>query len=112
MTKRVQLNEVPYKEIQVGDKVMFLSTSRRYTSMNFGFYRGLWGFTPVVEQFSRERKWHLNERGRYVQDSHWTVVARRIYLPNRRVFSINRIGAMIENTPDYDDIQKLIDLPG
>ena len=111
MTKRVQLNEVPYKEIQVGEKVVFLSSSHSYTSMNFGIYRGLYGLTPVVEHFSRERKWHLDDRGRYVQDNHWSIVARRIHLPKGRVFSINRIGAMIEDTPDYKDIEALINKP-
>lgn len=112
MTKRVKLNEVPYKEIQVGEKVMYLSTSYNRTSMNFGFYRGLSAFIPVVESFSRERKWHWDkERKREVQGKHWSIVSRRVFLGRGRVFSAKRISEMISNTPDYADIEKLINTP-
>lgn len=108
MTKRCELNEVPYKNIQVGEKVMYLSRSSGYTSMDFGFYRGMNGFTPVVEKFYRERKWHLDkERDRYVQDDHWSTVSRRVHLHLGRLFSNKRINEMISRTPDCIDIELL-----
>lgn len=68
MTKRVRLNEVPYEGIEVGEKVMYLTTHGKNTSINYGFYCGTYLFTPVVEYFYRERKWVWNkDRKRYVQ---------------------------------------------
>ena len=114
MTKRVKLNEVPYEGIEVGEKVMFLTTSYHHTSMNFGFYRGLWGFTPVVEFFFREMKWHWNEeRGRYEQDKFWSITSKRVFLSRRRIYGLNTIKEKLEIIPTHNDLARIIgSLPG
>lgn len=110
MTKRLELNEVPYKGIQVGEKVMFLASSFGHTGMDFGFYRGLSQFTPVVEVFYRERKYRWNkERQRYVQDQHFSISSRRVFLKLRRVWSADTIKERIGITPSYEDLAKLQD---
>jgi len=108
MTKRIQLDEIPYRGIGVGEKVMYLGTSGRTTFIDYGFYRGTHGFIPVVESFSRERKWVI-ERGRYVQSKQWTIRSRRVYLYRGRIFNLNRVKEMLDIIPTYDDIARLIE---
>lgn len=110
MTKRVKLNEVPYEGIEVGEKVMFLTTSYRRTSINFGFYRGLYGLTPVVEFFFREMKWHLNkDRGRYEQDEFWSITSKRVFLTRQRIYGLNSIKESMDLIPTYNDIARMIE---
>lgn len=109
MTKRVRLNEVPYEGIEVGEKVMYLTTHGKNTSINYGFYCGTYLFTPVVEYFYRERKWVWNkDRKRYVQSKNWTVSSQRVFLHRRRIFGIKKFTEMLNITPSYDDINRLL----
>jgi hypothetical protein len=111
MTKRIQICEEPYKDIQVGERVMYLSTSHGHTSMNFGFYRGRLRHIPIVEEFYRELKWEWNkERGRYIQSKQWIVRSRRVFLNRGRVYGINQIKERLYTIPTYFDIERLIDL--
>ena len=114
MTKRIQICEESYKGIEVGEKVMYLSTSRGYTSMNFGFYRGRLRHIPIVEEFYRELKWELKwewnkERKCYIQSKQWVVRSRRVFLNLGRVYGINQIKERLDIIPTYDDIVRLID---
>lgn len=110
MTKRIQICEESYKGIEVGERVMYLSTSRGHTSMNFGFYRGRLRHIPIVEEFYRELKWEWNkERRRYIQSKQWTVRSRRVFLNLGRVYGINQIKEKLDIIPTYDDIARLID---
>ncbi len=108
MSQRIQLDEIPYRGINIGEKVMYLVTSYHHTSMGFGFYIGVSNGVPVVERFDRERKWHHKD-GKWVRDKHWTLVSRRVYLQLGRVYSTETIGAMIANTKDRKYIEDLIE---
>lgn len=111
MTKRIRLNEVLYQGIEVGEKVMFLSTSFSSTRVNYGFYRGTHLSDPVVEYFYREKKWRWdNDKKKYIQDKDWTISSRRVILPRRRVFNCALLQKMFECIPTpeslADDIKK------
>lgn len=108
MAKRINLEEKPYNGILIGEKVMYLATSYQHTYMDFGFYRGMSNGIPVVERFDRERKWNY-KNDEWVQDEHWTLVSKRVYLQLGRVYSTDTIGAMIANTRDRKYIEKLIE---
>lgn len=110
MTKRVQINEVPYQGIQVGEKVMFLSTSFSSTRVNYGFYRGTRMSDPVVEYFYRERKWRWDdERKKYIQDKNWTISSRRVFLARRRVFNVKTLQRMFDCIPTKEFLAELIE---
>lgn len=111
MTKRVILDEVPYKGIEVGEKVVFLATSFGNTYVGSGFYRGLNFSTPVVEYFHKKKKWYWDkEKMRYFQDKNFTIVSRRVYLALGRVWSAKTIKEdVIDPTPSYEDLLELKD---
>lgn len=113
MTKRVVLNEVPYKGINVGEKVMYLSGSGQCTGMDFGFYRGLHRNLPVVERFYSEKKWHWDAAHRKMyRDTFESLISRRVVLKRRRIWSISTLKVEINNTPTAEDIQAKINKPG
>lgn len=110
MTKRVQLIEEPFNGIQVGDKVMFISSSFSSTRVNYGFYRGTHRSVPVVEYFYQKRKWYWDRnKMKYFQDKKWTIGSRRVFLSLGRVFNCNTLQTMFADTPTKEYLTELLE---
>ena len=105
MTKRIQIIEKPFNDIQVGERVMFLSTSYNCTRVRYGFYRGTHMQCPVVEYFYRERKWRWSvEKKKYIQDQDYSISSKRVFLGRGRIFNATGLQKMLDVITTFNSL--------
>ena len=108
MTPRVELNKVPFNNIQPNTPVVFMTSGSRRPQ--YGVYRGTYTGYPVVEVRYNERKWVFDkERGRYVPGKEIKLVSRRRHLPSGLIFSITYLQKCLR---DFADFANEDEMPG